>query len=178
MDRGRRNSKPVVTDERKTEKKMEGDEEVDALLRAAEDELLLNLSINSHMARRGGGGTSSDYMDPDLDRRFNVLKLKSSPNIADDASARTADADDLVARFAALKTSIHPSSSPSSSPYYDPPRSPHNSGEEEDEVQKVIQWAIDAARLDPSPPTDDDDSAENISDDDDDDNGTYRHRKK
>ncbi|RVW51257.1 hypothetical protein CK203_075423 [Vitis vinifera] len=56
-------------------KKTEGDE-VEELLRAAEDELLLNLSLNSHMSRTP--------QEPHLD----------------------ADHDDLLARFAALKGSI------------------------------------------------------------------------
>lgn len=45
-----------------------------------------------------------------------------------------------------------------------------NPENEEDEVEEIIQWALDAVRLDPSPPSDEDD-------DDDDDDDTYVHRR-
>ena len=178
-----------------------GDDDVESLLRAAEDEVLLNLSVNSHMAR---GVSQSSYIDPDLDRRFQALKstntkAASQPPLppkatTDDRKAKDEksvyvssnigeDADDLFARFAALKTSV-PSSSSSSSlnkPNCSDEKSDGRTtaGDEvdEDEVQKLIQWAIDAARLDPSPPTDTDDDEDNVesSNDDDDDSDDYSH---
>ena len=48
-----------------------------------------------------------------------------------------------------------------------------DSAGEEDEVEKVIKWAIDVARLDRSPPSDSDDDAasdaDDVSDDEEDD---------
>ncbi|CAN0909007.1 hypothetical protein LINGRAHAP2_LOCUS25588 [Linum grandiflorum] len=39
-----------------------------------------------------------------------------------------------------------------------PDRFVDDEADEEDEVEKIIRWAKDAARLDPSPPSDSDDS--------------------
>lgn len=140
-------------------KKTEGDE-VEELLRAAEDELLLNLSLNSHMSR-----VSTSYIDPDLDRRFEALKSSSSPSsktnpppqnpkLKDPVAKNVqtpqephldADHDDLLARFAALKGSISEATATAADGDDD--------DDEEDEVDKVIRWAMDAARLENSPPT-------------------------
>ncbi|KAM7490786.1 hypothetical protein LguiA_033707 [Lonicera macranthoides] len=57
---------------KKTEKE---EDEVEELLRAAEDSMLLKLSINSHMSR----GSSSTIIDPDLDCRFQALRFKPNP---------------------------------------------------------------------------------------------------
>ncbi|KAL3635855.1 hypothetical protein CASFOL_020402 [Castilleja foliolosa] len=158
-------------------KKTTDDDEVELLLRAAQDDMLLKLSLNSHAAR------ASATIDPDLDRRFEALKnpqkpakigdrtkklpAKTDAGVSSKSSGDAAD-DDLLARFAALKSSL-----PSQN------RSEQKSSlldgveedESEDEVQKVINWAIDAARLDPSPPSDDDDDDTNDEDDDDSDDG-------
>ncbi|XP_030522612.1 nucleolin [Rhodamnia argentea] len=184
-------------------------DEVDELLRAAQDDVLLKLSLNSHIAR-----SSSDDVDPDLTRRFHALKSRpsapaapshpqppprppASASASSSPSPRQVDAelkavlgDDLSARFAALRGSLYSSSpSPSSSSSADAAvtvgpsaaadgRDRLDTGElkgrgeddlkEEDEVEKLIQWAIDAARLDPSPPSDDDDGPNDDDDDDDD----------
>lgn len=135
---------------------MKEEDEVDQLLQAAQDDLLLKLSVDSHISHH-----SSDYLDSDLLRRFNALKsrpsasssvppssasLKSTPPDSNPASE-----DDLLARFAALKAKT------SSTPTPNPITSEFTSNDsEEDEVDKVIRWAIDAARLDPSPSSDDD----------------------
>lgn len=166
------NRKPK-TDEGKSRGGGGDDEAVDSLLRAAEDELLLNLSLNSHMSR-GISHSSNSYIHPDLDHRFQSLKTSrptptSTKNIPTPASSSPAVAadDDLLARFAALKgDSVSlPSSSSFQSNRLDE-RSDHgkilsSDGVDEDEVQKLIQWAVDAARLDPSPPIDSDDDSFN-----------------
>ncbi|KAK9148548.1 hypothetical protein Scep_007305 [Stephania cephalantha] len=158
--RGRRGSNP----------RMKEEEEVAELLRAAEDDVLLKLSVDSHSAR------SSD-LDQGLLRRFEALKLPSNsskitsvppPSTQDNSgggeSKKTAEVD-LSARFSALRNR-------NSSTEIDQQKSQNFkiSGDddydddynEEDEISKVIQWAIDEARLNPSSSVDDDD------DDDDD----------
>lgn len=138
-------------------------DQVEQLLQAAQDELILKLSVDSHMSH-----VSPDRLPPDLDRRFQALKSRpSSIRTANQSSISTnrqlpPDADDLLARFAALKAS---SSSTKDSDVAGIGREcGGDSDVEEDEVGKIIQWAKDAARLDPSPPSDDDD----VIDDDDD----------
>ncbi|XP_051148699.1 uncharacterized protein LOC127263631 [Andrographis paniculata] len=148
-------------------KKATDDDEVEQLLRAAHDDVLLKLNVNSHIAR----ASASAAIDPDLERRFEALKRPQKPtnvnNPAKTVSSETisggdrfagtaAAADDLFARFAALKSSI-----PSHNKREDAGDSvganrEAQEEESEDEVDKVIRWAIDAARLDPSPPSDDD----------------------
>ncbi|KAL7110956.1 hypothetical protein ACP275_05G058600 [Erythranthe tilingii] len=56
-------------------KKAADDDEVEQLLRAAQDDMLLKLNLNSHMAR----GSSAAAIDPDLDRRFLALKKTPKP---------------------------------------------------------------------------------------------------
>lgn len=168
-------------------------EEVEQLLQSAQDEVLLKLSVNSHIAH-----ISSNYLDSDLDRRFQALKSRPSlpQSSASSQSNRRVDnvtvnvddelknvlGDDLSSRFAALKAS---SSSSSSSSNNDdkkvnglpvgPDISFGDDNDEEDEVEKLIRWAKDAARLDPSPPSEDekdsdcDDSDDDYKDSDDDD---------
>ncbi|XAR53373.1 hypothetical protein NMG60_11021910 [Bertholletia excelsa] len=144
------------------------------MLRAAEDEMLLNISVNSHMCR--GAVARSSYMDPDLDHHLHQQSINYNNRCAAAAAAEKAEdsgnfsQDDLFARFAALKSSL-PSSSSYSLPSHDPLQSMSGQKEfdrpptandhvDEDEVQKVIQWAIDAARLDPSAPSDDEDDSD------------------
>ncbi|GFP96375.1 hypothetical protein PHJA_001781600 [Phtheirospermum japonicum] len=139
--------------------------------------MLLKLSLNSHVAR----ASSFSTIDPNLDRRFEALRKPPKPAKIDDplkkvpgktdtcASSKSPCAvedDDLFARFAALKISLHNEQKSSL-------RDDFEEEESEDEVEKVINWAIDAARLDPSPPSDDDDSH----DDDDVDGGKKGKRK-
>lgn len=171
------------------------DEQIDELLRAAQDDMLLKLSLNSHMAR------SSQFsgIDPDLESRFHALKKphqpKSKPKSNLDAATTRIggekknpdQSDDLFARFAALKGSL-PSYSTSSSAasavgignisdqVQQQQQVLMDDDNEEDEVEKVIKWAIDAARLDPSPPSDsdDDDHSDDHSDDEGDDTDNDR----
>ena len=153
--------------------------EVEELLQAAQDELLLKLSLDSHMSR-----VSPNYIDSDLDRRFQALK-KSRPSsssssvVPQSQSHKSTDDNsnnsDLSARFAALKAKGSSSSSsaavgvgvgvgPSSNILYE-----EEDDDEDDEVEKLIRWAKDAARLDPSPPSDDDDDDQDDDEEDDDD---------
>lgn len=173
------------------------DEQVEQLLQAAQDDLMLKLTLDSHMSR-----VSPNYLDSDLDRRFQALRsrpssaaaaaprnprpsrsdLPSKPpaieNLPVDGESQSILGDDLATRFAALKASL-PSSTPP------PPSSMPNdvdSEDEEDEVEKLFQWAKDAARLDPSPPSDQDDDdgddESSSSDEDADDRRKERRKKK
>ncbi|KAK6146609.1 hypothetical protein DH2020_020478 [Rehmannia glutinosa] len=97
-------------------KKTTDQDEVEQLLRAAQDDMLLKLNLNSHMAR----ASASAAIDPDLDRRFQALKKPQKPAKVDDSMKKVpkrmdtgdnkvdgaAADDDLFARFAALKNSI------------------------------------------------------------------------
>ncbi|KAH7683433.1 hypothetical protein IHE45_05G182800 [Dioscorea alata] len=149
-------------------KKKDGDADVDELLRQTEDDLLLKLSVNAHTV-------SDSSLDSDLARRFQALKSptalapisskpregKGKPENEEDADRRRILGDDLSARFAALKgCSSEANQSPSQSKTM---MEIGGSDAEDDEVEKVMRWAIDAARLDPSKGDKDDD------DDDDDD---------
>lgn len=149
-------------------------EEVEELLRAAEDDVFLKLSLNSHMAR----GSSTQFIDPDLDQRFQLLRSKQTPpkkpnsqrslhNQPPSTSLTTDESDDLLTRFAALKSSL-PTYSSSISPAKQQAEAVVEE-DDDDEVEKVIQWAIDAARLDPSPDDDDDEDEDNDSNTDEDD---------
>lgn len=150
--------------------------EVEELLQAAQDELLLKLSLDSHMSR-----VSPNYIDSDLDRRFQALK-KSRPSslsssVVPQSQSQThkstddnSNNSDLSARFAALKAKGSSSSAavgigvgPSSNILYE-----EEEDDEDDEVEKLIRWAKDAARLDPSPPSDDDDDDDQDDDEEDD----------
>ncbi|KAL2938514.1 putative D-xylulose kinase A [Bienertia sinuspersici] len=158
-------------------------DEVEELLRAAEDATLLKLNLNSHNVH-----ASPSDLDPDLDQRFRDLKFGSKsmskskakqetvgkmlPTPKSDKVNEEVEGDDLLARFAALKASLPMPSSSSfqgvetSGTLSEDELGDGNSGgkgnidddDDEDEVEKVIRWAMDAARLDPSPPSDDEDS--------------------
>ncbi|CAH9140067.1 unnamed protein product [Cuscuta epithymum] len=180
------------------EKTTETVDEVEELLRAAADETLLQLSVDAHPAR----GSSAQFIPPDLDRRFQALKSQpktstipnkhrkmpapAASSASDDAKfpKNVGEGDDLFARFAALKSSL-PSLSSSAGSISNPGRDEAENGKDgdvDDEVQKLINWAIDAARLDPSPPSDtdcdDDDDLDDSSDEDDDDNGGTKRKEK
>lgn len=147
---------------------------VDQLLQSAQDELLLKLSVDSHMSR-----VSPDYLLPDLDRRFQALKsrpttttttIQSSTIISKSRPSKSqddVDPDDLFARFAALKA---PNNTTSSSTVSGPGGFDQGGdGDEEDEVEKIIRWAKDSSRLDHSPPSDEDEDEDEDEDDHDDD---------
>ncbi|CAJ1933010.1 unnamed protein product [Sphenostylis stenocarpa] len=127
---------------REKEKKTKIEDEVEEMLQAVQDEVLLTLS-QAHMTR---ASSSVEDLDPDLERRFQALKMKTKPNPQQQDQ-------DLSARFGALKAKSSRSISNSNS-YKEEEES---EDDEETQVQKLIQWAKDAARLNPSPPSDDDD---------------------
>ncbi|XP_073012176.1 uncharacterized protein [Typha latifolia] len=122
--------------------------DVDDLLRAAEDDLLLRLQVNSHPI---SSSSSFSSLDPDLDRRLQALRSQPFKSSSPSESRKHGDeevgrilGDDLAARFAALKAS------PGSDPVADRGGFCDEGGGEgsEKEVEKVLQWAMDAARLD------------------------------
>ncbi|KAK3004878.1 hypothetical protein RJ639_019306 [Escallonia herrerae] len=81
--------------------------------------------------------------------------------------------DDLFARFAALK------GTPSSSSSNDEQVLSGDQNDNVDEVEKLMRWAMDAARLDPSPSSDDeDDDTDHTDDDDDEDVGSEKKGKR
>ncbi|WOK98082.1 hypothetical protein Cni_G06792 [Canna indica] len=181
--------------------------EVEQLLRAAEDDLLLKLRV----------GSSSSSFDPDLARRLEALKSPPPPpssavprqapasrpaETVGSASAASADeelgkvlGDDLSARFAALKAS---SSGPrvadlgTEKPDLVRPeaRTSHIEVEEDGdddrdddgvskkEVDKLMQWAMDAARLDPSKSDDETDGGVSGSSEDEEEEGDLELKKK
>ncbi|KAG9455315.1 hypothetical protein H6P81_008219 [Aristolochia fimbriata] len=169
-------------------------DEVDAMIEAAEELVLLNLKTGSHIA----GGRRRGSFDPDLASRFDALKVPPPPGSAkaapppppsvprkveaavpstkEDEEINRILGDDLAARFAALKAAPSSSSaslslgnfSDSSEQRY---RFDGDDSDDEDddvdeegvskrEVEKMIEWAKDAARLDPSPSSDDEIDAE------------------
>ncbi|EPS72474.1 hypothetical protein M569_02287, partial [Genlisea aurea] len=142
------------------------EDEVEQLIKAAQDEVLLKLNVDTHMVR------PSASIDPDLDRRFHALKKSQKPT---SSTARTDDefdnkrpsGGDALARFAALSMGSNDS--------INQPETDEGSDDEDDEVERVLRWAFDAARLDPSPPDefDDRDFGEGNSDDDDDDDDDF-----
>ena len=123
---------------------------MEELLRAVHDNMLLSLSVDSHASRRRLS---------DVDRHFQALKVK----IADDSGGIHVDVDhdlkavlgdNLSARFAALKAPMHVPSSSSIAASHD---EDNIDDDVDEEVEKLMRWAKDAARLDPSPPSDDED---------------------
>ncbi|GMG98927.1 hypothetical protein Nepgr_000767 [Nepenthes gracilis] len=182
-------------------------DEVEEMLREAEDAVLLKLNLNSHMAH----ARLSD-LHPDLDRRFQALRSGSAPTRKPEISKISSDAekmtqqtsavggerdDDLFARFAALRASVpKPSIVASSSVDSDQTdrceqvdkliadgnilSKGNSANDEDDEVEEIIRWAMDAARLDPSPSFDNDneldDDLSDDSDNDGEDDGTRKER--
>ncbi|KAJ3692619.1 hypothetical protein LUZ60_011714 [Juncus effusus] len=141
-----------------------GEAEVEELLRAAQDDLLLNLSVNSHSI------SSSSSLEPDLTRRFQALRSNpsasnsipnSSANPLSDQSISKDDemnkvlGEDLAMRFAKLKGGIGPSKAIEFESTISDNMIDGNGDDKQDEVEKVMQWAMDAARLDPSHSHDD-----------------------
>uniref|UniRef100_A0A803MGN3 Uncharacterized protein n=1 Tax=Chenopodium quinoa TaxID=63459 RepID=A0A803MGN3_CHEQI len=96
-------------------------DEVEELLRAAEDAALLKINLNSHTIH-----ASPSDLHPELEQRFRDLKTGSKSKTKKESVTRktpptqSADVnnqveeDDLLARFAALKASL-PKPSPSAS---------------------------------------------------------------
>ncbi|XP_073129817.1 uncharacterized protein [Henckelia pumila] len=137
------------------------DDEVERLLRAAQDDVLLKLSLDSHTTR-----AAAHSIDPDLDRRYQALKAHRNPNSTSTSATAAAaasearidgskDEDDLLARFSALKKSIPSHNNDNESQITSKEES---DDDDDDEVEKVIKWAVDAARLDPSCTTSDDET--------------------
>ncbi|KAK2353325.1 hypothetical protein QL285_090958 [Trifolium repens] len=143
---------------RGTRKEKKEEDEVEQMLRAAQDEILLNLSINSHLSRPSPSSSSSTIPNPDpdldldLERRFQALKTKSKDQ----------GPLDLSSRFDALKNK---SNQTGNAAVTIPASETYEESDEEIQIQKLIEWAKDAARLDPSPPS------PSVSDNDDDDDG-------
>ncbi|KAF9617392.1 hypothetical protein IFM89_036313 [Coptis chinensis] len=132
-------------------------DEVEELLRATEDEMVLKLSVGSHMSRT----SSSTPLDQDLIRRFEALKTPSVSNKITSVPPEKKDDGDISARFDALK-GAGPSGVRSS---LDGGDQRSDNDVEENEVEKLIQWAKDAARLDPSVSDKEDDEVSNSDDD-------------
>ncbi|KAK9102791.1 hypothetical protein Sjap_020045 [Stephania japonica] len=137
--------------------RMREEEEVAELLRAAEDDVLLKLSVDSHRAH------SSD-LDQDLLRRFEALKLPSDSSkitsVPPPSTQGKAAEADLSTRFAALRNSSTEIDPQESQNFKISGEDDDNDYNEEDEISKVIQWAIDEARLNPSSSADDDEDEE------------------
>ncbi|KAL9420364.1 hypothetical protein AB3S75_038023 [Citrus x aurantiifolia] len=168
---------------KKNNSKSDQSNEVEKLLEAAHDEMLLKLSVDSHIA-----SISSNYLDADLDRRFQALRSRPSVprqsksqsatpsqsqtrrNVSVDDELKSSLGDDLSARFAALKASSSSSSANDDNKYDGVdvgPKIPDGDVDDgEDEVEKIIRWAKDAARLDPSAPSDDDKDSDRDTDSD------------
>ena len=173
--------------------------EVDDLLRSAEDHLLLNLRVGSHSKSRNpfsSPSSSSSFLDSDLARRFDALKSPPNPNpnppkslnpsqekkgTAADEESSGVLGDDLAARFAALKAGrLGPPPNLGLERGPDRSRIFEDSDDDDDddkdgdgvskkEVEKLMEWAKDAARLDPSSKSDDEEDAHGDDDDDDED---------
>ncbi|KAJ4777165.1 hypothetical protein LUZ62_061422 [Rhynchospora pubera] len=113
------------------------DAAVEELLRAAQDDVLLNLRVNSHSV---GSDAHFSSLDPDLMRRFDALRSKPSV-----PSSSNSHCDDLEARFAKLKGGVGSEGGGGSV-------GSGGVGESgmEDEVEKVMKWAMDSVRLDQS----------------------------
>ncbi|GLT54311.1 hypothetical protein SLA2020_275190 [Shorea laevis] len=129
--------------ERNRKKAAEKNDEVEELLQAAQDELLLKLSLDSHMSR-----LTPDYISSDLDRRFQALKSRPSAPLTL-----------LLILYLLPKTRRNQRrlGIPADPKLLSSADGDDDADDEEDEVEKLIQWAKDAARLEPSPSSDDED---------------------
>ncbi|CAO2168019.1 unnamed protein product [Urochloa humidicola] len=143
--------------------------EVEALLRAAQDAVLLKLQANSHLisstsasasvpAPAGpldGAAAAADPLEDDLARRFNALKSRAAAPAPKSGGAGAAAAaaggsggmDELEARFAALK-GVAAGVGSEKEARVKLEDLGGESSDEESEVDKVMRWAMDAARLD------------------------------
>ncbi|XP_066351799.1 uncharacterized protein [Miscanthus floridulus] len=126
--------------------------EVEALIRAAQDAVLLKLQANSHLVSSTTASASSpppsldaaalDPLDSDLARRFDALKSRAA---APKLKPAGGGMDELEARFAALKGAAGPEKD---TRVRLEDLGGDSSEDEADEVDKVMRWAMDAARLD------------------------------
>ncbi|TVT99826.1 hypothetical protein EJB05_54784, partial [Eragrostis curvula] len=134
------------------------DAEVEALLRAAQDAVLLKMQANSHLVSSTSAPTAPsldpaaaapDPLDDDLGRRFDALKSRPpapAPKPAGaGAGAGSGGMEELEARFAALKGAAGPEKD---SRVKLEDLGGESSEDEEEEVDKLMRWAMDAARLD------------------------------
>nr|CAB3479980.1 unnamed protein product [Digitaria exilis] len=159
--------------------------EVEALIRAAQDAVLLKLQANSHLVSSSSASASApiapvddaaaaaDPLDDDLARRFDALKSrppapKPKPvgGVAAGAAAAAAAGGDsgmneLEARFAALKGAAGPEKD---ARVRLDDLGGESSEDEADEVDKVMRWAMDAARLDVATAGAAGDKAKNVAD--------------
>lgn len=126
--------------------------EVEALIRAAQDAVLLKLKANSHLVSSASSPPSLDAaeldpLDSDLARRFDALKSRAAaPNPkAAGAGSALGGMDELEARFAALKGAAGPEKD---TRVRLEDLVGESSEDEADEVDKMMRWAMDAARLD------------------------------
>jgi hypothetical protein len=124
--------------------------EVEALLRAAQDAVMLKLQANSHLVSSTSASASAptppsvdtaDPLDSDLARRFEALKSRApKPD-----RAGSGGMEELSARFAALKGAAGPEKE---TRVKLEDLGGESSEDEEEEVDKLMRWATDAARLD------------------------------
>ncbi|CAL4996701.1 unnamed protein product [Urochloa decumbens] len=135
--------------------------EVEALLRAAQDAVMLKLQANSHLisstsasapaAPLDAPAEAPDPLEDDLARRFNALKSRAAaPKPASAGAGAPAGGggmDELEARFAALKGATAGGSGKEARVRLED-LGGESSEDEESEVDKVMRWAMDAARLD------------------------------
>ncbi|TVU02165.1 hypothetical protein EJB05_52341, partial [Eragrostis curvula] len=133
------------------------DAEVEALLRAAQDAVLLKMQANSHLVSSTSAAPTAPSLDPaaaapdplddDLARRFDALKSRPpapAPKPAG-AGAGSRGMEELEARFAALKGAAGPEKE---TRVKLEDLGGESSEDEEEEVDKLMRWAMDAARLD------------------------------
>ncbi|CAO2176499.1 unnamed protein product [Urochloa humidicola] len=142
--------------------------EVEALLWAAQDAVLLKLQANSHLISTSasasvpapagpldGAAAAADPLEDDLARRFNALKSRAAAPAPKSGGAGAAAAaagggggmDELEARFAALK-GVAAGVGSEKEARVKLEDLGGESSDEESEVDKVMRWAMDAARLD------------------------------
>jgi hypothetical protein len=122
--------------------------EVEALLRAAQDAVMLKLQANSHLVSSTSASAptppsvdTADPLDSDLARRFEALKSRApKPD-----RAGSGGMEELSARFAALKGAAGPEKE---TRVKLEDLGGESSEDEEEEVDKLMRWATDAARLD------------------------------
>ncbi|KAJ6421416.1 hypothetical protein OIU84_028734 [Salix udensis] len=127
------------------------DDPVDQLLQSAQDELLLKLSVDSQFLTCLVSlpitsslilTVDSKPSNPDPPQPpFNPRPASPNPDRLNSKSQDDVDPDDLFARFAAIKAPNNTTSNSIVSCH-------------EDEIEKIIRWARDSARLDNSPLSD------------------------
>ncbi|GJN12452.1 hypothetical protein PR202_ga30731 [Eleusine coracana subsp. coracana] len=134
------------------------DAEVEALLRAAQDAVMLKLQANSHLVSSASASApiapsldadaaaAPDPLEADLARRFDALKSRPPAPAPKPAGAGAGGGmQELEARFAALKGAAGPEKE---TRVKLEDLGGESSEDEEEEVDKLMRWAMDAARLD------------------------------